>query len=429
MKIPAAALAAHLTRELPAAAISAEPAAVSDYSVDGKIPALVCHAATAEEVSLVLRLCAEADAAVVPWGGGTLMSLGNIPRRVDVVLGLEKLSRLIEHDDANLTATVEAGIAAAAFQAALAERRQFLPVDPPRPERATLGGVAAANINGPRAALYGNVRDLVIGMKIVLAGGERVKSGGKVVKNVAGYDLAKLFIGSLGTLGVITEMTFKVSPRPEAEASFVATGPLAACLRFVKEVSGSPLLLTALTIAGVADHSSECRAVARIEGFEEAIARHLRELAAMAEHCGLAAHTLLDDAQQRLWQELCGFGWGEKGLLCRVIVPVGSMENPIAALTALRETGECRDYIAHTGRGTIWALLEERRTALQAYAWLAAIARDCRGHAVIAAGPLPIKEQIDVWGDPPASLPIMREIKRQFDPASTLNPGRFIGRL
>src|SRR5204862_2981794 len=107
------------------------------------------------------------------------------------------------------------------FQRALAARRQFLPVDPPRPERATLGGLAAANINGPRRALYGGVRDLVIGMKMVLAGGERVKTGGKVVKNVAGYDLAKLFLGSLGSLGVITELTFLVLPRPEGVDSFV----------------------------------------------------------------------------------------------------------------------------------------------------------------------------------------------------------------
>jgi glycolate oxidase FAD binding subunit len=429
MKISAAALAAHLTRELPAAAVSAEPAAVSDYSVDGNIPALVCHAATAEEVSLVLRLCGEADAAIVPWGGGTLMSLGNIPRRVDVVLKLEKLSRLIEHDDANLTATAEAGMTADAFQGALAERGQFLPVDPPRPERATLGGVAAANISGPRRALYGGVRDLVIGMKIVLAGGERVKSGGKVVKNVAGYDLAKLFIGSLGTLGVITEMTFRVSPRPEAEASFAATGPLAGCVSFVKEISGSALLPTAVTLDRAAGDSRECRAVARIEGFDEAIARHLTDLGAMAERWGLTAHTLRGDAHRRLWQELCDFGWGEKGLLCRVVVPLGSVENSIAALAAVSETGECLGYIAHPGSGTIWALLEERPTALQAYAWLGAIARDCRGHIVLAAAPSPMKERIDVWGDPPKTLAIMREIKRQFDPASTLNPGRFIGRL
>jgi len=134
MKISAAALAAELARELPAGAVSADPAVVADYSIDGNLPALVCHAATAEEVSAILRLCAEADAALVPWGGGTFMSLGNIPRRLDVVLALDKLSRLIDHDDANLTATAEAGMTVSDFQRALAERRQFLPVDPPRPE-------------------------------------------------------------------------------------------------------------------------------------------------------------------------------------------------------------------------------------------------------------------------------------------------------
>ena len=429
MKISTAALAAALARELPAEAVSADPAVRALYSIDGMTPALVCRAASAEEVSAILRLCAEAGAAVIPWGGGTLMSLGNIPRAADVVLALDKLSRLVEHDDANLTATVQAGMTAGAFQRALAERRQFLPVDPPRPERATLGGLAAANVNGPRRALYGGVRDLVIGMKMVLAGGAAVKTGGKVVKNVAGYDLAKLFIGSLGTLGVVTELTFRVSPRPEFAASFVAAGALDRCVGFAKEVSGSPLLPSALVIAGASDNSRECRAVAWIEGFDEAIARHLRDLSAMAQRAGLAAHSLRDEPHERLWDELCGFGWSEAGLLCRIVVPTGMLEKALGDVGATNASGPRGAYVAHTGSGTIWVLFGAETGALQAYGRLAAAARGYGGHAIIAAAPPALKEKIDVWGDPPPSLPLMREIKRQFDPESILNPGRFIAHL
>jgi glycolate oxidase FAD binding subunit len=353
------------------------------------------------------------------------MRLGNIPRRVDIVLQLRALARLIEHDDANLTATAEAGITLAGFQDALAERRQFLTLDAPRPARATLGGIAAANVNGPRRALYGGVRDVVIGMKMVLAGGEMIKSGGKVVKNVAGYDLAKLFIGSLGTLGVITELTFKLAPLPEAAAAYVAFGPLARCLSFVEAVSASPLLPSALTITAPADpNGGECRVVASIEGFEEAVARHLRDLAAMAVSAGLAAHSVRGDAHAQLCEEICGFGWDAGEILCRIVVPIGAVADLLTALD-----GSKRRCAAYMDSGTVWVLLPGDRLGVQEYQALASKARQQRGHAIIAGAPAAVKAEIDVWGEPPANLRLMREIKRQFDPQEILNPGRFIARL
>jgi glycolate oxidase FAD binding subunit len=421
MNISSDQLASRLARELSRDAVGVDAAVLSNYSIDDKIPIIVCHARSEEEVSAVLRLCAESDAAVVPWGGGTFMKLGNLPRRLDVVLALDRLSRLIEHDDANLTATVEAGVTASAFQRALAERRQFLPVDPPRPERATLGGLAAANINGPRRGFYGGMRDLVIGMKMVLAGGERVKTGGKVVKNVAGYDLAKLFIGSLGTLGVVTELTFRVSPRPETAASFVAAGPLERCARFAKQVSDSPLLPTAVVIAGASDER-ECRAVAWVEGFEEALARHLRDLGAIAGRCGLAADALRDAAPEGLWQQICGFGWSEEGILSRIVVPAGTVGAVVAQFAAMNGSAGPMRYMSHANAGTIWVL----HPTVDSYAKLAAIAREHGGNAIAAAAPAIVKQKLDVWGEPPPSLPLMQEIKRQFDPESILNPGRFI---
>ena len=128
------------------------------------------------------------------------MGIGNPPRQIDVVVGLERLNQLVEHDQANLTATIQSGHRLASLQEILKRQNQFLPFDPPAPARATVGGVVATNLNGPRRGYYGSVRDLVIGMKVVLASGEEIKAGGKVVKNVAGYDMCKLFVGSLGTL-------------------------------------------------------------------------------------------------------------------------------------------------------------------------------------------------------------------------------------
>ncbi|HEY1268904.1 MAG TPA: FAD-binding oxidoreductase [Candidatus Binatia bacterium] len=428
MKISTDALAVALARETSSGAVSTDPAMLDRSSVDGQAPAVLCQVFGAEEISAVLRVCAEAGAAVVPWGGGTLMSLGNIPKRVDAVLKLDKLARLVEHDDANLTATVEAGMTAAAFQGVLAERRQFLPVDPPRPNDATLGGLAAANINGPRRALYGGMRDLVIGMKMVLATGEQVKTGGKVVKNVAGYDLAKLFIGSLGTLGVITELTFRVSPLPEVAASFVATGALERCLDFAKMISNSALLPSALVIAGAADKDA-CRAIAWIEGFEEAVARHLRDLTDAAGRARIEAGVLRDGAHDSLWQELSGFGWGGDDLFCRLTVPIASIERVVSQIASQGAAGRRAQYAAYYGTGAIWVLLEPTTGGLERYRELAASARECRGHAIVASAPGGLKQKLDVWGEAPPTLALMRRIKQQFDPHGILSPGRFVQRL
>ena len=165
------------------------------------------------------------------------MVIGNPPTRLDVVVDLSRMNRVIEHDDANLTATVEAGISINRLQQVIAERNQFLPFDPPCALRASVGGTVAANLNGPRRSFYGNVRDLVIGMRVALATGEHIKAGGKVVKNVAGYDMCKLFVGSFGTLGIITEITVRMAPLPEASATLLASGSLLQILELERDLS------------------------------------------------------------------------------------------------------------------------------------------------------------------------------------------------
>jgi glycolate oxidase FAD binding subunit len=430
MKISADALRAKLTGEMDAGAVEDAPASLAAHGVDGKTPALVCFPSEPEQLSSILRVSAEAGAAVVPWGGGTSMRLGNIPRRVDVVIGLERLDKLIEHDDANLTATFQAGMRLASFQEILGQRRQFLPLDPPRPARATVGGIVAANVNGPRRMMYGGVRDLVVGMKMVLATGERIKTGGKVVKNVAGYDLGKLFIGSLGTLGIITEATFRMAPLPETAASFVASGPLDRCAQFAAKLSRSPLLPAAVTIlspGGVdtpgLDFQTPAVAV-WVEGFEEAVARHLHDLEALAGRAGVMGQALRAESHQLLWEEIRDFGADDTGVLYRLTVPTGSVPEILAGLSGDAEKEGC--YVAHAATGTIYASMKGDAGGMKWFAKLAALAGSRKGHAVIAAAPADLKQGIDVWGPAPASLGLMRDIKRQFDPQDVLNSGRFL---
>src|SRR5205085_3792695 len=159
----------------------------------------------------------ETGVPIVPWGGGSAIGVGAPAARAGLVLVLTRLAALVEHEPGDLTTTAQAGITIATLQVALRARGQWLSLDPPDAARATLGGVMAANASGPRRHLYGTARDLVIGMTVVTADGAVVRAGGKVVKNVAGYDLPKLFVGSYGTLGIVVDVTVKLRPVPDQE--------------------------------------------------------------------------------------------------------------------------------------------------------------------------------------------------------------------
>jgi len=360
------------------------------------------------------------------------MNLGNIPRQVDVVIGLERLDKLIEHDDANLTATAQAGTRVAAFQEILGQRRQFLPVDPPHPCRATLGGMVAANINGPRRMLHGGLRDLVIGMKMVLATGEQIKAGGKVVKNVAGYDMCKLFVGSLGTLGIITEVTFKMAPLPQKSATLIAQGPLTDCAEVADDLSSSALLPAAVTLFNAEAAKThglrpEAAAVAIwTEGFAEAVGRHIQDVRSITKKIGLTSEILPDELHRQLWEQVGNFGTDHDVIFYRLTVPLSSMKPALMAVNRWSSVDWPAIIIAHAGSGTLWIQTKAGPESVEWFSRLTVLAQEHKGHAVMIAAPPQRKEGIDVWGPPPPSLAIMREIKRQFDPHGILNPGRFL---
>lgn len=421
-----------LAAELGPAAVAADPATLQAHAVDGVVPRAVCSPQTAEQIAGVLRICREAGAAVTPWGGGTMMSLGNLPRRVDVVVRTAPLASLGEHDSANLTATMGAGMTLTALQGRLAERGQFLPFDPPRPEQATVGGVVAAAANGPRRMSYGGVRDLVIGMKMVLAGGEQIKAGGKVVKNVAGYDMCKLFTGSLGTLGIITEVTCKVMPLPERVLTAAARGDLAAAFGLVDALFASVLQPSAITVLSpqaaerMAPGGAGAVAAVAVEGFTEAVDRHVREISGLARAAGLSFELLSGPDHEGLWGAIRDFPLPRPGeAVVRLTVPAGSVAASVEEM--LRDPIADR-FVAHAGTGTVWAAVDGPR-APEAFARLAGIGAGHRGHAVLTGAPAEVKRGLDVWGPAPPALSIMTEIKRRFDPQGVLNPGRFVAFL
>ena len=185
-------LAQRFAAELGDDSVAADSAQLDSRKVDGQLPDLLCRPANEAQLSVALRICAEHEATVIPWGGGTAIALGNAPRHIDVVISTERLARIIDHDHANLTVSAESGVVLARLQGEIANEHQFAPLEAPFSDCATIGGIIAANLNGPRRSYYGSVRDLVIGIRVVLIGGEKIKAGGKVVKNVAGYDMISL---------------------------------------------------------------------------------------------------------------------------------------------------------------------------------------------------------------------------------------------
>jgi glycolate oxidase FAD binding subunit len=390
------------------------------HSVDGKTPQLVVAPGSPEQVGPVLRLCSEARASVIPWGGGTAMALGNPPRRADVVVRLEKLGGVIEHDAANLTITAQSGVNLQNLQSVLHGHKQFLPIDAPFPARATLGGIVAANLNGPRRSLYGSVRDLVIGIKAVLASGEMIKAGGKVVKNVAGYDMCKLFVGSLGTLGIITEVTAKIAPAAENAATIIGRGALPQAERFIKELSLSRLLPAAVFLLSD-DKRADWHVAVGCEGFAEAVKRHLRDLQALA--AGMPMEVATDNEHHELWARVRDLPLKTDRVIYRITLPRAAVFDFIEQATHWSDS----EMIADTVLGTIWLAFPATTTSLSRFSKLAVLASERRGHAIVFSAPATLKKAINVWGAAPPGLSLMRKIKAQFDPNEVLNPGRFVG--
>jgi glycolate dehydrogenase FAD-binding subunit len=433
MKFSAKQLEQRLKAALGGEAVKANEDSLANHLIDAEKPSLLCLPGHVDEVAATLRICYEADASVVVWGGGTAMAIGNLPRQADVVVGLSRLNALMEHDHANLTVTAQSGMTSGEMQRMLARHNQFLPFDPPHPASSTIGGVVAASLNGPRRASYGSVRDLVIGMKVLLATGEQIKAGGKVVKNVAGYDMCKLFVGSLGSLGIIMEVTLRVAPIPESAATVIVSGTCTEVFNFIEEHSRSSLLPAAVMILNnYADPRSrlaqdDWMTAVWCEGFEETVARQVNDECEMAKRMRLSVNSLRDQTHSQFWEQIQNFPLQDDRCAYRVTVPRASLAEVINSIRSW-ESADCHPAIVSDAAiGTVWISLPAGGGDPKWFKKLIALGQEHSGHAMLYAAPPNLKIGLDVWGPPPMTLRLMREIKHQFDPKGLLNPGRFIG--
>jgi glycolate dehydrogenase FAD-binding subunit len=415
------------------------------YVVEGRTPEAVVAPGSKEDIAAILMAAGEAGVPVTPWGGGTTMAVGSPPSRLGLVLLLGRLNRLVEHEPGDLTATVEAGMIVRTLQEALLPRGQWLSLDPPHSDKATIGGILSANVAGPRRHLYGGCRDLLIGLTVVTADGAIVKGGGKVVKNVAGYDLPKLFIGAFGTLGVIVEATLKLRPRPDADRVVVARFErLKDAGAAARAVMASDLLPSALelidgeAVRALALGASEGAALlVGVDGIAEQVDWQCREIERLLEPMGLREARVLDGAERdRLWHARGTVGrdaFADTAATMRwAMLPSQVAECMEQGAAVAQRAGLGAAMAAHAGVGLVEAALgggahvDLDRVAAVLGEWRALV-RGAGGHAIVQWAPLAVKERVPVWDEAGPALRIMARIKAQLDPRGVLNPGRVVG--
>lgn len=381
------------------------------------------------ELSEILGRCGAERKRVQLGGHFTKQSMGGPVCPADLVVSTTRMTRVVEYEPRDLTVGVEAGLGFGLLEDLLDENHQVLPLDPPLAEAATVGGVVASNCCGPRRRLYGAARDMVIGMSFVTLEGKEVRSGGMVVKNVAGLDMAKLLIGSFGTLAAITRINFKVHPRPPKERTFLFSfDSIEAALKARDLVLRSVLQPAAVDLANPAaparlgvELPQGYLLLVEASGIEAVIARYERELKGIAREAAASEFVALEpEPARRLWRAIRDF-------------PALGGANHGAAMvrlsTTLARLGECfavagsLPALARAGSGVVYVYCPASDLDLAARARAAGL------YAVIESCSAPDKGKLDLWADPGPELQVMSRIKHALDPQNLLNHGRLYRRL
>jgi len=421
------------------------PASVAE--LEGVRPRFVVSPGSPAEVAEVLRLASAERWAVLPTGSGCLLGLGNPPRAGDLWLSTRRLAAITEYEPADLTAAVQGGCTLGALNGHLAGHHQVLPWDPPGGAARTVGGIAATGRVGPLRLGFGQPRDWVIGIEAATVEGKLIRAGGRVVKNVAGYDLTRLFVGSLGTLGVITQLNVRVRPQPATELTGVITGPdraglwalaRAAIESYVMPVAMELLSPEAARACGFDPFGRDDMLCVRVAGEEADVRDQILRLEKLAADRNLdMADQVPRDDVGRFWTAVADLPLSAGAQVAlRLSVPPSRLEATAAVTVgALAQLMEEAAWAASPPLGTLWVLLGgplgDRRVeelATKVAQVRAACVAD-GGSLVVARAPLALKRQLDVWGPAGTSERLMRAMKRVFDPDGLLNPGRFVAGL
>lgn len=374
-----------------------------------------------------LLACAAAEGkAVAPVGGGTKLGYGNAPNKLDVAVSTRKLNKIVSFEPTDLTLSVEAGATLAEVQAALGEHGQWLPIDAAFPERATIGGLIATALNGPRRLGSETFRDLLIGISVAHPSGAVSKAGGMVVKNVTGFDMMRLYLGSLGTLGVIVSANFKTLPRPRMERTLLISLPtLEAALGLASRFLESRVRPVALEIE---ESSKGWTLAARVEGRHGAVEILTRDAIELAGH--RTVEQLEQEASARWWQNYVNrqpVGGHDGKLSIRAYTrPRNISALATGAIVAAEQLPSVRLAVS-PGLGEVRIVAGAASASVESVLAIRAALSPVADNVVIITPYRHLKRDIDVWGATPETIDVMKALKQQFDPERVLNPGRFAG--
>jgi glycolate oxidase FAD binding subunit len=389
-------------------------------AVDGITPRIVVEPATPDAVAALVGWASREKLSTLVRGAGTKLGWGPAPRSIDVLISMTRLHAVVAHRHGDLTATIEAGAPLANVNRALGSHRQWIPLDPPFADRATIGGLVATNDSGPRRHRYGAPRDLIIGVEFAKADGRLAKGGGIVVKNVAGYDLPRLLSGSFGSLGVIVSATFKLYPLTAASRTLIVplTSPADLGGLSAKVMSGH-LTPTALEFA-----THPLRLIVRFESIDASVHQQSQAFEKLMGELGFGVQAAADEDEQRVWTEHARFVADSRGALVKVSVLPTQIPETLALIDRLAGT----DGYTAAGRAGLGVFLarifgdvESQKRAIDG---LRSSLQVGRGSAVVISSSPELRATVDVWGSIGDGLPLMKAVKQQFDPVGVLSPGR-----
>ncbi len=372
-------------------------------------------------------------------GSGSKLSWGGLLRATPdsplLIVGTRHLNQLVEHAVGDLTVTVEAGMRLADLQAILAQANQFLPIDPAYPEHATIGGIVATADTGALRQRYGGVRDLLLGITFVRADGQIAKAGGRVVKNVAGYDLMKLMTGSWGTLAAISQVTLRVYPRPETGQTVVLTGAATAIAQATQTLLNSALVPIAAvilspTLVAAMNGNEGYGLLVRFGGLEASVREQAQRCLTIGHQCQLQGEIADATVDASLWKHLQRRWWqpGSGDIVCKFGIPAAAAIATCQALEAcLPVNAEIMIY-ASSGLGLVRCPNPQGFTSsivLKARS----ICQQRQGFFSVLEAPIFLKQNVDVWGYTGNALALMQRLKQQFDPYQQFSPQRFVGQI
>ncbi|MGL6138190.1 MAG: FAD-binding oxidoreductase [Planktothrix sp.] len=384
----------------------------------------IIYPQTQEQLAEVIAYTHEHQLTVLPCGFCSKIDWGGRVKNIDFVVSTQGMNQLIEHAVGDLTVTVEAGMKFSQLQAILAQENQFLGFDPSYPETSTIGGIIATGDTNSLRHRYRSIRDLILGISIVRYDGKIAKAGGRVVKNVAGYDLMKLFTGSYGTLGIISQITLRVYPQVEASGTVILTGE-ASGIAQVNQI----LLSSALTPVAVDLISSELSKklgfgdnlglIVQFQSIPESVQQQSQRLMELGEKLGLKA-IYSDSDEENLWQQLKQQIWqseSKDSIICKIGI------TPTSAVKTLIESQTIGVIHAGVGLGVLRFDGVSPQTLLKLRNWC----ESQGGFLSILKAPVDLKQELEVWGYAGNGLNLMRQIKQQFDPQNQFSPNRFVG--